>query len=131
MPSQSKDDFEAFANNFELNIDTAIANNTFLIAVLGDFNANSNLWFKGDKSTYEGSKIDVFTSTFGLQQINNELTHIIGDSSSCIDLIFTSQPNLVMESGVHSSLHPNCYHQITYAKFNLKIHYPPPYEREI
>ena len=36
-----------------------------------------------------------------------------------------------MESGVHSSLHPNCHHQITDAKFNLKIHYPPPYEREI
>ena len=36
-----------------------------------------------------------------------------------------------MESGVHSSLHPNCHHQITYAKFNLKIYYPPPYEREI
>ena len=35
-----------------------------------------------------------------------------------------------MESGVHSSLHPNCHHQIAYAKFNLKIHYPPPYERE-
>ena len=28
------------------------------------------------------------------------------DCSSCIDLIFTSQPNLVMISGVHSSLHP-------------------------
>ena len=36
-----------------------------------------------------------------------------------------------MESGVHSSLHPNCHHQITYVKFNLKIHYPHPYEREI
>ena len=36
-----------------------------------------------------------------------------------------------MESRVHLSLHPNCHHQITYAKFNLKIHYPPPYEREI
>ena len=36
-----------------------------------------------------------------------------------------------MEFGVHSSLHPNCHHQITYAKFNSKIHYPPPYEREI
>ena len=32
---------------------------------------------------------------------------------------------------MHSSLHPNCHHQITYAKFNLKIYYPPPYEREI
>ena len=36
-----------------------------------------------------------------------------------------------MATGVHSSLHPNCHHQITYAKFNLKFHYPPPYEREI
>ena len=36
-----------------------------------------------------------------------------------------------MESGIHPSLHSNCYHQITYAKFDLKIHYPPPYEREI
>ena len=36
-----------------------------------------------------------------------------------------------MESGLHSSLHPNCHHQITYAKFNLKIYYPSPHEREI
>ena len=57
--------------------------------------------------------------------------HILLDSSSCIDLIFTSQPNLVMESGVQSSLHPNCHYQITYAKFNLKIYYTHPYEREI
>ena len=36
-----------------------------------------------------------------------------------------------MESGVHSSLHQNCHHQIIYAKINLKVFYPPPYEREI
>ena len=36
-----------------------------------------------------------------------------------------------MESGVHSSLHQNCYHQIIYAKINLKVFYPSPYEREI
>ena len=36
-----------------------------------------------------------------------------------------------MESGVHSSLHENFHHQITFAKFNLKIYYPPPYEREV
>ena len=46
-------------------------------------------------------------------------------------MIFALQPNLVMVSGVYSSLHENCYHQIIYAKFNLKIYYPPPYEREI
>ena len=74
---------------------------------------------------YEGSKIDGIAATFGLQQIINEPTHIIWDSSSCIDLISTSQPSLVMESGMPSLLHRNCHHQITYAKFNLKIFYSP------
>ena len=41
------------------------------------------------------------------------------------------QPTLVMNSGVHSSLHPNCHHQIIHAKFNLKMFYPPPYERVV
>ena len=130
-PSHSQNGFKTFRNSFELNIDTATANNLFLTFFLGDFNTKSNLWFKGDQATFVGSKIDGITSTFGLQQIINEPTHIIGDASSGIDLMFTSQSDLVMESGVHSSLHPNCHHQITYAKFNLKIHYPRPNERKI
>ena len=56
-------------------------------------------------------------------------THILPNSSSCIDLIFTNQTNLLVESGVHSSLHPNCHHQIVFAKFNLNVFYPPLYER--
>ena len=38
-----------------------------------------------------------------------------------------------MESGIHSnsSLHFNCYHPIVFAKFNLSIFYPPPYERTV
>ena len=36
-----------------------------------------------------------------------------------------------MESGVHPSLHSNCHYQPTFAKFNLKIPYSLPYEREI
>ena len=36
-----------------------------------------------------------------------------------------------MKSGVHSSLHESCHHQLVYAKFNPKEWYPPPYESEI
>ena len=36
-----------------------------------------------------------------------------------------------MESGVHLSLHPHCHHQLVFAKFNLSILYPPPYERTV
>ena len=42
-----------------------------------------------------------------------------------------SQPNFIVNSGTHHSLHPNCHHQIICAKFNLKIHYPPTYNREV
>ena len=38
-----------------------------------------------------------------------------------------TQPNLITEPGVYASLHPNSHHQIIFAKFNLQIHYPPPY----
>ena len=80
------------------------------------------------KSTY--SRIDGL-SNYGLQQLINQPTHRTGNSSSCIDLLFCSQPNLVMESGVHPPFHPNCHYQIIYAKFKLKVYYPPPYEREV
>ena len=65
----------------------------------------------------------------GSMLLTQEPTHILNLSSSFIDLIFTSQSNLVMESEGHSSLHRNCYHQLVFAKFNLSILYPPPYKR--
>ena len=66
-----------------------------------------------------------------MHQIINEPTHISNTSSSCIDLIFTSQPNLVTDSSVHSSLHPNCHHQVVFAKLNLHIVYRTSSLREI
>ena len=122
-PNQSQDEFETFTNNLALILDKIFETNPFLVIVVGDFNAKLSQWYKNDKTTTEGSKIVNLTSQYGLKQINN--------SSSCIDLLLTSQPNLVMESGVHSSLHSNCHHQTVYARFNLKIYYPLPYEREI
>ena len=81
--------------------------------------------------SYEGLKIDTITYQFGLQQLINKPTHLTANSFSSIDLIFISQSNVVMESGVHSSPHANFHHQIVFAKINLKICYPLPYEREI
>ena len=94
-------------------------------------NINSKNWYINDKTATEAVKIEFVTSQFGLHKIINEPTRVLENSSSCINLIFTSQPNLVLDLGVHPSLHPNCHHQIVYANFNLKIHFPPPYEREI
>ena len=56
---------------------------------------------------------------------------MIGDSKSCIDLIFTDQPNLIIESGVHPSLHEQCNHQIVYDKSSVSNIAFPPYTRKI
>ena len=120
-PSQTRDIFQTFADNFELTLDSIINKNPFLIVALGDFNAKTTNWYKNDINSYEGLKTDAITSQFGLQQVINEPTYLTSYSSSCIDLIFISQQNLVMESGVHSSLLPSCHHQIVFAKFNLII----------
>ena len=66
-----------------------------------------------------------------MSQVINEPTHILDNSKSCIDLIYTPQPNMIMDSGVHPSLHSNCHHQIIYVKFDLKVFYLLPYERTV
>ena len=121
FPSQLQDQFESCKENFELNLESAVQNNPFLVVLPGDFNAKSSNWCKTDIITSEGKVIENIPSQFALHQVSNEPTHILESSSSCIDLIFTSQPNLITESGFHPSLHSNSHHQIIFAKFNLEF----------
>ena len=90
-----------------MTLDLVSKKNPFLLVVLGDFNAKLIQWHDKDSSTSEGISVESITSQFGLHQIINALTHILENSSSCIGLIFTSQPNLSVESGTQPSLHPN------------------------
>ena len=46
-------------------------------------------------------------------------------------MIFTDQPNLVVESGVHPSLHEQCHHQLVYGKLSVSNVKLPPYKRRI
>ena len=59
----------------------------------------------------------------------SEPTHIFKNSSSCVDLIFTDQPSLIIDSSTHPSLHPNCHHKMIHCKIDLKLVYPPSYMR--
>ena len=108
-PSQTKDGFENFVKNAELNLEQIANKSPFLIVVLSDFNARIQGWYQNDITTFDRGKIDMTFSQFSLSQIIKEPTHILSKSASCIDIIFTSKPNLVMHSGIHPSLHPNCH----------------------
>ena len=112
-------------------LDLVSKKNPFLLVVLGDFNAKLSQWHDKHSSTSEGISVETITSQFGLHQIINEPTHLLENLSLCIDLIFTSQPNLSVESGTQPSLYPNCHYRIISAEFNLEVLYPPHYTREV
>ena len=115
-PSQKQDKFQTFKSNLKLILDTLLCSNPFLTVTIVDFNAKSKDWCSIDITSFESSELDFLTFQFGLSQIIKEATHIVDKSRSCIGLTFTSQPNMVIDSSVHASLHSNCDHQITYAK---------------
>ena len=106
-----------------------IENNPSLVATIGDFNARSSSWSINGKSNYEGAKINCLTTEYDLKLKNSLFALRI--LLSGIVVIFTFQPNLVIDASFHPFLHENCHHQIVYAKLNLKIQHPPPYEGEI
>ena len=126
-PSQNSSEFDNFLSEFENMLNLINSFKPDFTIILGDFNARSKSWWQNDVTSNEGTKIDALTSYHGLHQLISQPTHLLANSSSCIDLIFTDQPNLVTDCGIHPSLHPNCHHQIIYCKLNLKIVYPPPY----
>ena len=76
-------------------------------------------------------KGSILTSQYELTQPLKKPTHICYDYKYFINWIFTSQSNLVVDFGTHISLLENCHHQIIYSKFDLKIFYPPLYERTV
>ena len=129
--SQSSDEFDTFLIKFEDMIELIFDFDPNIVLILGDFNAKLSSWKIDDNDTLEGISINDITSSYGLTQIISDPTHILPNSSSCIDLIFCNQTNMITNYGVLPSLHTNCHHQIIFANLNFNISIPPPYERHI
>ena len=101
------------------------SNNSIVFACFAEM--MTSLFFFKQVTKIQGTILDYYQIDHYLK----ESTHISENYRSCIDLLFTSQPNLVVDFGIHPSLHENCHNQIIYSKFDLKIFYPPPYERTV
>ena len=98
----------------------------------GDFNAHSLNWWTDGDNNIEGIELDKLFTDLNLTQIISEPTNFQEHCSpSCIDLIITDQPNLVLNSGVRASPDPTCKHQIIFCKINFAIPPPPSYERKV
>ena len=66
LPGQLQDLFKSFKENLELNLESALQNNPFLVWLLGDFNAKSSAWCKNDITATKGKAIENISSQFGL-----------------------------------------------------------------
>ena len=129
-PSQTLDEFDTFKENFEFMLSRMSAEEPYCVIIIGDFNCRSPQWWENEHENDEGRLFEPFTSELGVQQLICEPTHFIGESKSCIDLLFTNQPHLFLEIGVHQTLHEQCHHHIVFAKITAINLAPPPYNRK-
>ena len=133
-PSQTSNDFNSFTTNLEkllVKISSSKSSNPHFLFMIAGFNAKLSNWSSNDTATTKGGQLDYSTTLYGIKQVISEPTHILEKSSSCIDFILSNKSNLIIESGVHPTLHLKCPYQIIYSKRNLKIEYPLPYTRKI
>ena len=130
--NHTSSEFNLFLSNFT-NLYSKIKNeNPYASFCTGDFYGHSQFWWPGGDTTAEGREIENLICSLGLSQLISEPTNFEPNKNpSCIDLVMTDQPNLVLDSGTRASLDSFCHHQITYCKVNVNIPPPPPFERKI
>ena len=106
-------EFENFLADFENLYRNISKNKPYACFFAGDFNAHSQNWYPNGDTNAEGFALDDLFST--LEPTNFEKNKF----PSCIDLIISDQPNVVMESGVRPSPDNSCKHQMTFCNLNL------------
>ena len=126
-PNQNHDELEYFCTNFDLLLSNI--NNLYPTCpiVLGNLNAKCSKWCASDKSNTAGVELDNITMASGYNQMINKPIHYINESSSCNDLIFSSNVNLTKNWGVEQSLYEKYHHNIIYGTLNFSIPLIPPY----
>ena len=105
--------------------------NPAISTITGGFNGKCSKCYSFDTSDNIGKELDTITSTAGYSQIIEKPTHFTNNSFSCIDLIFTSNPSILVDSGIEKSLSSSCHHDIIYGKINFRVPLPPPHFRTV
>ena len=128
----NSDEFNTFIENFHNLHEKIKSLKPYAMFFTGDFNAHSETWYPEGDTNPEGVQLDNLFSELNLTQIISEPTHFMRDTCNptCIDLIITDQPNLVLGSGVRDSLDSTVKHKIVFCKINFKIPPPPKYLRK-
>ena len=130
-PRQNCDQFSDFCKDFSTLLNNINDHRPSCCVIVCDFNAKCSKWYPLDKHNAAGETLQTYTTTAGYSQLINKPTHCVNDSSSCINLIFTSYTNLVTDFGVDPTLCKTYHHNLIFEKINFNIPLPPPFYRDI
>ena len=107
--SQTPDEFENYCQNFLLTLSNMDDTSPFCSIVIGGFNARCRNWWAGDANSNAGKESESLTSTAGYTQLIDKPTHFFSGRSSCIDLIFCNNPEIVSECGIDHCFFQTCH----------------------
>ena len=132
-PSQDSAQTKSYFKKLEKIISNIKKENPAIIVLSGDLNARSPVLWSGElDENLAGKELAELITLGNLEQIIDEPTHMPSDSTStCIDLIITSNPSAITDHGVLPSLDPRCKHHITHSQINFHVPPPPKYKRII
>ena len=129
-PSKSIEQFSLFRQKREeaiININGCAPT----IAIMGNFIARNSEWWNGDSTNRQGTELTELAAQYSLNQIIDGPTHILPNSASCIDLIFTTETNFVPDSRVLPSLFLRGHRQLVFANVSFTTFFPPACGRRI
>ena len=99
FPSQSHEELESFCSDLDLLLSNRNDQHPACLIVRGYFNARCLKWCTTNKNYTTGLKLDSIAITAGYSLRITEQTHLIIESSSCINLIFSSNTSFVKKLG--------------------------------
>ena len=82
-------------------------------SLVGSFKAKCSKWCSSDKDNKVGSsELDNITPSAGDRKLMSKPTHFINESSSCINLIFSTNASLTTNCGTEASIYEKCHPNI-------------------
>lgn len=130
--NESEEEREMFCQKFETTCHNMALEKPMGCFIVGDFNAKCTSWWPDEINNQCGLMLNDISTFYSYTQLIHQPTNFEPNKSpSCIDLFFTTQPNLVLESGVLPSPSKTCHHQIIFDKIKFEVFRPPPFKREV
>ena len=88
-------------------------------------------WWRIDITNFSWKEINFLTSSAGYTETIDKPTHVINKSKSYIDLIISTNQNVISKYGVDASLFDKRNHNIIYDKINIRVPLPPVFIHEV